>query len=105
MKKTFRERYHERLPGMREVARSHGYALAVHGSEMRDFDVIAVPWVERVSLPFVLAFALCEVVEGVITKGGKPDDSPTVKPHRRLCWSIQIGGGAYIDLSVIQPDA
>ena len=34
---------------MRLVARVHGYALAVHGTQKRDLDVIAVPWQEEVS--------------------------------------------------------
>jgi len=36
--------YQELIEPLKEVARSHGYALAVHGSMTRDFDLIAVPW-------------------------------------------------------------
>ena len=34
-----------------EVARSHGYALAVHGSLAADFDLVCIPWVSGVSDP------------------------------------------------------
>lgn len=30
-----------------DIARSHGYALALHGSVARDMDLILVPWVEN----------------------------------------------------------
>lgn len=32
-----------------EVARSHGYAMAVHGSMARDFDLICIPWTDTAS--------------------------------------------------------
>jgi hypothetical protein len=31
-------------PDLAEITRKHGYALAVHGSLARDFDLIAIPW-------------------------------------------------------------
>ena len=34
-----------------EVARSHGYALSVHGSLAADFDLVCIPWVAGVSDP------------------------------------------------------
>lgn len=34
-----------------EVARSHGYALAVHGSLAADFDLVCIPWAIGVSDP------------------------------------------------------
>jgi hypothetical protein len=38
-------------PELSEIARSHGYALAVHGSLARDFDLICVPWAVQISEP------------------------------------------------------
>lgn len=93
-----RERYLTRLPAMREAARACGYALAVHGSETRDFDVIAAPWIETASGPFGLVHAICIAIDGFISED---KEYPVHKPHGRLSWSIQIGGGAYIDLSVM----
>lgn len=36
--------YKKILPRLRVVAKGHGYALAVHGSLTRDFDLVAIPW-------------------------------------------------------------
>lgn len=44
--KTF---YESILPKLREVAKSHGYALGLHGTLTRDFDLIAVPWINNYS--------------------------------------------------------
>lgn len=70
-----------------ELARKHGYALAIHGSLQRDFDVIAVPWVELPSEPRVVIDAIKKEF-AVETVAG-----PTLKLHGRICWSIVIGFG------------
>ena len=36
-------------PDLAKIFQKHGYALAVHGSVARDFDLIAIPWAEKVS--------------------------------------------------------
>lgn len=92
-----RERYLSKLPVMREVARECGYALAVHGSETYDFDVIAVPWIENAKSPDELAEAIRVAVDGFM----EPTTNPQQKPHGRLSYAIVIGGGAYIDLAVM----
>jgi len=82
-------------PQLAELARKHGYALAVHGSLQRDFDLIAVPWTETVSEPQVLVDA---ITSGWAAKevGGPPSD----RPHGRRTWSLSIGfGTCAIDLS------
>ena len=92
--------YATMLPGLIGVARDHGYALAVHGSMLRDFDLIAVPWVGTAAAPEALAEALRDWLGGFF----KPHDSngsTTAKPHGRRCWSIHFGGGCYVDLSVM----
>jgi len=33
-------------PTLRDVAKLHGYALAIHGTMTRDFDLVAIPWTE-----------------------------------------------------------
>lgn len=99
---------------LREVARQHGYALAEHGSQRRDIDLIAVPWTAEAVDPIVLAEAMRAETERLI--GGafyKPDENnelcwrgkPGLKPHRRLAWSFHLGRGPYIDLSVMSPPA
>lgn len=52
------EFFRDILPRLREAAKSHGYALGLHGSLRRDFDLIAVPWIEFPSDKETLARAL-----------------------------------------------
>lgn len=86
-------------PGMCEVARSCGYALALHGSLVTDMDCIAVPWTdEAVSLDDLLAkfdwYIKLLFPEAELT-------AHTEKPHGRIAWAFNIGNGAQIDLSVV----
>ena len=50
--------YRKLIKPLREVARSHGYALAVHGSIARDVDLVAVQWVGNASDQRTLARAI-----------------------------------------------
>jgi len=86
------------LGALRVKARDLGYALAIHGSMRRDFDIVAVPWVAEVASPEVLVEAIRKVVGGAIAAGD--GRGPCSKPHGRLAWSIHLGGGPYIDLSI-----
>lgn len=84
------------LPGIVAVARELGYALGVHGSLARDLDVIACPWVETAAPAEELVEAIRAKVGGCLSTQG-----PTERPHGRRAWSIHLGGGPYIDLSVM----
>jgi hypothetical protein len=89
--------YAKVLPYLVEIAREHGYCLAVHGSMATDLDLVAVPWVERVAEPEVLIEAIREAV------GGRIDLTPEwgEKPHGRLAWTIlphDFGGLPRLDL-------
>lgn len=76
-----------------EIARAHGYAMAVHGSLAKDFDLICVPWVEDAADPQVIVDAITSsFVLRVI-------DSPAMKLHNRLCYTLSFGGNVYLDLS------
>lgn len=91
------------LPDIRETAREHGYAVGIHGSTARDIDLIAVPWVGSASNTLELAEAIrlaCEKVNGLAFYSPS-DTNPVDKPHGRMCWSIHLGSGVYIDLSVM----
>lgn len=94
---------------MQKVAHKHGYALACHGSMNRDFDLIAVPWVEKPSTTTVLAHAIAKSIGAHIPSYITPESgkahvpNPTIKPHGRECWVIPMGGGPYVDLSVMPP--
>ncbi len=97
---------------LRETAREHGYALGVHGSLARDIDLIAVPWTGEACSQVELAEAIRRKAEEVcgfaflhpledrpFFHGGMPGS----KPHGRLAWAFHLGGGPYIDLSVMPP--
>ena len=106
------------MPALREIARRHGYALAVHGSLERDIDLVAVPWREGAVTPETMIgefLRACAAIVGYAcgpqgwTEGqtfAPPPGSlpnPDRKPHGRLAWSIILGGGPYLDVSVMPP--
>jgi hypothetical protein len=81
-------------PGLAEIARANGYALAVHGSLARDMDLIAVPWVESPATPEQVISTI-EATYGIERIGGL-----TAAPHGRLVQTIGIKfGECFIDLS------
>lgn len=81
-------------PDLSDLVREHGYALAVHGSLARDFDLICVPWVENPSLPNL-------VVERMIDKFAlRAVGDPDITFHGRIRYTISISfGNCFIDLS------
>ena len=93
------------LPSLQAIARSHGYALAVHGSMATDLDLVAVPWVLDASGPQTLVDEIREFLAGVYDV--ESETGPIERHHGRLAWSIVIGpdycgfGGPYIDISVM----
>lgn len=89
-----------------QVARNHGYALAVHGSMLRDVDLIAVAWVPRAKMPSTLLKAMLGIVRGTAGKEKlyvRMNVKPTTKPHGRLAWSLYFSRDAYLDVSVLGP--
>lgn len=83
-------------PGLAEVSRANGYALAVHGSLARDMDLIAVPWIEHPATPdelvsaFESKFSIKRI--GAITEA----------VHGRMIQTIGIKfGECFIDLSIL----
>lgn len=84
-------------PKIAEVFRSHGYALAVHGSVANDFDLIAVPWVDEAGAPE-------DVVKEVLSKFAFekiPDQiKPSSKPHGRIAYKLFFSfGDCAMDIS------
>lgn len=81
-------------PELVGLAKARGYALAVHGSLRRDFDLIAIPWIDEAASPEDL------VSDIVRTFAGNVIGESTVKPHGRTAWTISIGfGHCALDLS------
>jgi hypothetical protein len=124
MAERARRKYALVIGPIRETARKCGYAVGVHGSLARDIDLIAVPWTRDAVSGNELAERLIRTVERLLGKAskrarwhdrrGRPTEAffrghvvapgtkgTQPKPHGRRCWSIHLGGGPYIDLSVM----
>src|SRR5215211_1990465 len=84
---------------VRVVAREHGYAIGVHGSLVRDVDLIAAPWIEHSSTPDELAEAIAaELCSSVKAR--------RERLHGRIGYVVFIPGRNYphyVDLSVMAP--
>ena len=83
-------------PELCAIFNQHGYALAVHGSLRRDFDIIAIPWAAKVSRPervikhVTSIFAIHEIGEA------------TTREHGRIARSYCVGfGECGVDLSFL----
>jgi hypothetical protein len=81
-------------PELASIFIKHGYALAVHGSLARDFDLAALPWSKKPSRPAVI---LDEITTRFwIRLIGEPEQ----KEHGRTAYTISVGHGeCAIDLS------
>lgn len=81
-------------PKLCPIFHKHGYALAVHGSVSRDFDLIAVPWAKKISNPKV-------VIQEVMSEFSlKKIGRAAVKNHGRRAYVLHTTYGSfYIDLS------
>jgi len=107
--------YLSRLPAIREVARLHGYAIGLHGSNRRDFDLMAMQWADQCSTPDELAHAIARAACGIT----HDDDAPYAwekKPQGRIatsmciCWADHSErfpkdtlGLGHLDLSIMGP--
>lgn len=116
-------------PGLCDVARANGYALAIHGSVITDLDLIAVPWTQAAISGEALMLALmkhlnavdyrdllvrqCEswatpeqidqMVESERARNGDERGllDCALKPHGRRAWNLYLHAGVKIDLSVM----
>jgi len=81
-------------PKLAKIFQKHGYALAVHGSLVRDFDIIAVPWGEKLSSHEEVIKEVTELF--FIRQIGEPD----TRHHGRIAYTISVGfGDCVLDLS------
>lgn len=85
--------------GLAEITRKHGYALCVHGSVARDFDLVAVPWVDKPSAPIVVIDSILE--NYALKNMGEPE----IRQHGRMVFTLSFTGDSFLDLSFmpIQP--
>jgi len=91
---NFAPAYCSLYPEFAEIARKHGYALAIHGSLERDMDLVAIPWTDSASDPQAIVDAI--VSEFSITQA----NGWTTREHGRLVTTLVFAfGDCFIDLS------
>lgn len=88
------------FPSLCEIAQRLGYALCVHGSMNRDFDVVAVPWTTAAVPATELVAALMDGM-ALRVEPQNVDNTPRLRPHGRLAWVLHFDSQAYLDLSVL----
>lgn len=96
---------------IRARAKELGYAIGVHGTLKRDIDLIACPWVtgavdaktlaEAVRLVALEIHGAAYMIPPENTDPHHIEGCPGAKAHGRLTWTFHMGGGPYIDLSVM----
>ena len=90
------------LPIINKVAKEHGYAITIHGSLQRDYDLVAIPWTDKVSTCNNLIAAIEKACGGFqLERVSKKRPYYTRKPHGRKAYIIHLGAGVYMDISVM----
>jgi hypothetical protein len=103
---TFAPAYVAFYPMLAEIARDHGYSLAIHGSvgkkQSSDFDLVAIPWIDDAKSVEELMAAIEKYSVTCINEKWIGDGLiPETRPHGRNAYKIQLGNGAAIDISVM----
>jgi hypothetical protein len=83
-----------------DVAKKYGYAIGLHGSMSRDLDLIAAPWTEEAICADQLISKIAEACGGFVS-ADLLTVNPEYRPHGRMAYSIQLGRGLYVDISVM----
>ena len=80
-------------PDLAKIFIEHGYALAVHGSLARDFDLVAIPWEKAKSMKTVIKAVNAKFAVKIV---GEPEK----KKYGRVAYTLSVGfGECSIDLS------
>ena len=91
---TYAPIYCAMYPDLAKLVREHGYALSVHGSMQRDFDLVCIPWADYPSEPYTVISKISE--EFAVRSVGEPE----TKQHGREVWTVVMGfGDCFMDLS------
>ncbi len=101
--------YLKSLPAIRLAAKEQGYAIGVHGSLRRDFDLMAMPWIEKHSskdsLAEAIQLAACGFTMAKYSWEEKPNGRmATTFPICTVDWGAFEDvplGLCHIDLSII----
>mgnify|MGYP006969371343 CR=1 FL=1 len=95
---------------LKEIAKKYGYNLVMHGSLDRDFDLIAIGWVENLKDDFKMIQEMDMFLNGKQAER-KEDYGFSVIPPNRNSYVINLNRGGhwnnyedeqwYVDISVI----
>jgi hypothetical protein len=97
VKPNFAPAYAALYPQLAKIFVRHGYALAIHGSMARDFDLIAVPWRMKLSEPQDVIKEICSTFTMSFIASAT---NPIYKAHGRIAYTIIVGfGECCLDLS------
>lgn len=84
-------------PELAKIFINNGYALAVHGSLVNDFDLIAVPWAKKVNKPITVLRQIIKKFAFTLIH-----TKPTIKNHGRIAYTISLKFGvARLDISFL----
>ena len=96
IKPNFAPAYAALYPELAKIFQANGYALAIHGSMARDFDLVAVPWAETLTAPLKVIQEVTDTFNIRLIGDGEE------KPHGRMAYTLSIGfGECAIDLSFL----
>lgn len=83
---------------LQQIFNKNGYALCVHGSIMKDFDLVAIPFDHKISPHDKVLTEVKEMV-GLSKQEVVGYRMTGLEPHGRMCYAIECGGGGYFDIS------
>lgn len=87
------------VASIKKAAHQQGYAVAWHGSLVKDIDLLAAPWTDDAVEPSVLVERVCTYA-GVWVN--PQHEQPVQKPHGRQAWSLHVlGTSVWVDFSVM----
>lgn len=97
---TLAPMYASLYAGLCDIARGHGYALAIHGSVQADLDLVAIPWIEKPTSPKELVKHFLKHLTACLGEGFDTNN-PEMKPHGRLAYNLYLYHGSKVDLSIM----
>lgn len=82
-----------------------GYNITLHGSLMRDLDIVAIPWIDNCASSDKLIQKICKDCELEIIDNNEQEENNGIafKPHGRIAVSLINHGKwmTYVDLSIM----
>ena len=100
---------------LKDIAKTYGYNLLIHGSMNRDLDLVAVPWVDNPRPEQEMIIEFQEYLTGMTLVRPNGEVHYTILPGGRHSYVIELNRGdrhgewvrfydsqCYLDISVVQ---